>query len=238
MRSSSLRTNILRYLRAPRAVSSVGSEHLVYTEGVGGSSPSPPTHKGPCDAGLFVASTCNQSLLREGRSRRWGPTWNAGRCIAQHIAHHKQSATHPNHVLNRTMRQGAIQCIHGEPMTSPCNSGLTRATSVGAMARGMSLAHHQQRCRLGKQGHAPGPCPRPLPRRCEAPLPVGWTLARSSCDRFGDAIEVVGAIQHHKRTVEKLNTLPTAKLTCQRGVVFQAMRQGVIRPPPAICFNT
>ena len=42
-RSSSSRTNILRYLRAPRAVSSVGSEHLVYTEGVGGSSPSPPT---------------------------------------------------------------------------------------------------------------------------------------------------------------------------------------------------
>ena len=36
-------TNILRYLRGPRAVSSVGSEHLVYTEGVGGSSPSPPT---------------------------------------------------------------------------------------------------------------------------------------------------------------------------------------------------
>ena len=40
-------TNILRYLRGPRAVSSVGSEHLVYTEGVGGSSPSPPTQIPP-----------------------------------------------------------------------------------------------------------------------------------------------------------------------------------------------
>ena len=31
------------YLRPLRAISSVGSEHLVYTEGVGGSNPSLPT---------------------------------------------------------------------------------------------------------------------------------------------------------------------------------------------------
>ena len=51
-------TNILRYLRASRAVSSVGSEHLVYTEGVGGSSPSPPTQhsKKPLHAGAFCCS--------------------------------------------------------------------------------------------------------------------------------------------------------------------------------------
>ncbi len=33
------------YLHPLRAISSVGSEHLVYTEGVGGSNPSSPTDK-------------------------------------------------------------------------------------------------------------------------------------------------------------------------------------------------
>ena len=59
-------TNILRYLRGPRAVSSVGSEHLVYTEGVGGSSPSPPTQIPPqrplhC-RGFFDAPNMRQAV--------------------------------------------------------------------------------------------------------------------------------------------------------------------------------
>ncbi len=36
-----------------RAISSVGSEHLVYTEGVGGSNPSSPTKKSPFYTDFF-----------------------------------------------------------------------------------------------------------------------------------------------------------------------------------------
>ena len=35
------------YICNPRALSSVGSEHLVYTQGVGGSNPSAPTFPNP-----------------------------------------------------------------------------------------------------------------------------------------------------------------------------------------------
>ncbi len=37
-----------------RAISSVGSEHLVYTEGVGGSNPSSPTKRKSVLYGLFL----------------------------------------------------------------------------------------------------------------------------------------------------------------------------------------
>ncbi len=41
-----------------RAISSVGSEHLVYTEGVGGSNPSLPTKEKPSIyGGLFFVSS-------------------------------------------------------------------------------------------------------------------------------------------------------------------------------------
>ena len=69
-RSSSSRTNILRYLRAPRAVSSVGSEHLVYTERAGGSSPHAhpeQSTKSPTMQGLFATQT--RTKLACGRER-------------------------------------------------------------------------------------------------------------------------------------------------------------------------
>ena len=77
-RSLSSRTNILRYLRAPRAVSSVGSEHLVYTEGVGGSSPSPPTQnkaQKPLRCGGFLLPKHAPSLLvgEEGQEKADSP---------------------------------------------------------------------------------------------------------------------------------------------------------------------
>ena len=85
-RSSSSRTNILRYLRAPRAVSSVGSEHLVYTEGVGGSSPSPPTQnkaqKAPARKGLFVAQT--RAKLACGRKRTVISFGATPQCFQEH----------------------------------------------------------------------------------------------------------------------------------------------------------
>ena len=51
-----------------RAISSVGSEHLVYTEGVGGSSPSSPTFQimKACSTlccKLFLFSGCKQCFL-------------------------------------------------------------------------------------------------------------------------------------------------------------------------------
>ena len=36
--------HLISWLSVIRALSSVGSEHLVYTQGVGGSNPSAPTH--------------------------------------------------------------------------------------------------------------------------------------------------------------------------------------------------
>ena len=59
----------LAYLRTPlheRAVSSVGLEHLVYTEGVGGSSPSLPTHISPnsiFELGLFRVRLLNSAYV-------------------------------------------------------------------------------------------------------------------------------------------------------------------------------
>jgi putative endonuclease len=44
---SELKTRL--YLQPLRAISSVGSEHLVYTEGVGGSNPSLPTEQNPLE---------------------------------------------------------------------------------------------------------------------------------------------------------------------------------------------
>ncbi len=41
------------FLKIKRAVSSVGSEHLVYTQRVGGSNPSPPTKKAAL-RGFFI----------------------------------------------------------------------------------------------------------------------------------------------------------------------------------------
>ena len=73
VQSSSSRTNILRYLRAPRAVSSVGSEHLVYTEGVGGSSPSPPTQnkaQKPLHRRGFLLPKHAPSLLVGGKGQQ------------------------------------------------------------------------------------------------------------------------------------------------------------------------
>ena len=115
-RSSSSRTNILRYLRAPRAVSSVGSEHLVYTEGVGGSSPSPPTQNKAQRTlqrrGFLLSMHAPSSLVGEkGQSFLLGPPLNASRSITKDVTHHKQTAAHPNHVFFRTMREGAIQCF-------------------------------------------------------------------------------------------------------------------------------
>ena len=49
-----------------RAVSSVGSEHLVYTEGVGGSSPSPPTFP-PSFSDLIQSSLQWLGVRLEGR---------------------------------------------------------------------------------------------------------------------------------------------------------------------------
>ena len=49
------------YICTPlRAISSAGSEHLVYTEGVGGSNPSLPTKKTPLEIMEFFMHTIYQ----------------------------------------------------------------------------------------------------------------------------------------------------------------------------------
>ena len=128
-------TNILRYLRGPRAVSSVGSEHLVYTEGVGGSSPSPPTQITPhrplhCRGFLMPKHVpslleCMERHQKTARPKGRGciggavldrPIRNPLRRIPKDIPHHKQAATHPNHVVFpcgvQRMGQRLDRCTH------------------------------------------------------------------------------------------------------------------------------
>ena len=62
-----------------RAVSSVGSEHLVYTEGVGGSSPLPPTSPLPF---THLSS----------------PTVNGLGCISENVANDEEGSAHPHNV--------------------------------------------------------------------------------------------------------------------------------------------
>ena len=235
-RSSSSRTNILRYLRAPRAVSSVGSEHLVYTEGVGGSSPSPPTQnkaqkplrcRGFCchAPSLLVGKhALARSLLVGGKGQSFhsGPPLNASRSITKDITHHKQTAAHPNHVFFRTMREGAIQCFQWRAQDFPSQFRSDACHEVWRHGPWNVGCTPPIRRRLRKQSHdsrrvfvrhsSPNNVERAAPLPC---IPLKFF------DRLGDAIEVVGAIEHHEGTTGKLNALPTAKLTGQRSVVRQ-----------------
>ena len=236
-RSSSSRTNILRYLRAPRAVSSVGSEHLVYTEGVGGSSPSPPTPgtgtKAPAMQGLFVptdramemVSCTHQACLwaekdshfirghpsmLPGASRRTSPTTNK-LPPTQTTSSFAPCARAPSSASN------------GEPMISPRNSDLTLATRFGAMARGMSAAHHQYVASSGSkamtaEGSLSATAPQTMwsaPPRCPAFLCSSSTVAATRPSRLWAPSSTTSG------TTGKLYALPTAKLTGQRSVVRQ-----------------
>ena len=56
------------YLQPLRAISSVGSEHLVYTEGVGGSNPSLPTTKSLQIARIFFWSNVDETRAKKNAS--------------------------------------------------------------------------------------------------------------------------------------------------------------------------
>ena len=60
--------NIVVYLPPLRAISSVGSEHLVYTEGVGGSNPSLPTTKSLFFARIFFWSNVDGIKAKKNAS--------------------------------------------------------------------------------------------------------------------------------------------------------------------------
>ncbi len=60
-------------------ISSAGSEHLVYTEGVGSSNLSSPTHKKPSDLeGFLYLQYFTEPLLPEGQPTQITPYASAG----------------------------------------------------------------------------------------------------------------------------------------------------------------
>ena len=110
-------------------------------------------HKSPCDAGAFCCPRTHQARMWAGQDGQliWGqPSTLPGASRSTSPTTNKLPPTQITSSL-APLAKAPRSASSGESMTSPFNSGLTLATRFGAMARGMSAAHHQYVATSGRR---------------------------------------------------------------------------------------
>ena len=205
----------------PRAVSSAGSEHLVYTEGVGGSSPSPPTLPSSLRvAGAFLS-----------KCRRWLPTTNEDSLRPSTTSSWATSERMAVRVLD-TVKTPARQPTHGRVFCSmPSQDSVGAITALQCCTNGdLGRIHARQQPttrRRGFVGHN-------APHHVEFPPRAPHIEFRPTC--LGTSARTM--VSHRPRCVPHParpwaapagTPLPSALLTTMIGIIPEALLNGLLR---------